>query len=78
MKFPVHLEIVAILPYNCVVSSRREYMAFIKHGDGKIIDVLDENALTDEQKKSVKKMSGQLVKQSDESTDSSQTKKSGS
>jgi hypothetical protein len=53
-------------------------MAFFKYGDGKIIDVLDENALTDEQKKSVKKMSGQLVKQSDESTDSSQTKKSGS
>lgn len=53
-------------------------MAFIKHGDGKIIDVLDENALTDEQKNSVKKMSRQLVKQSDESTDSSQTKKSGS
>ena len=53
-------------------------MTFIKHGNGKIIDVLDENTLTDEQKKSVKKMSEQLVKQSDESTDSSQTKKSGS
>jgi hypothetical protein len=78
MRFSVPPEIVAILPYNCVVSFRREYMPFIKHGDGKIIDVLDENDLTEEQKKSVKKMSGQLVKQSDESTDSSQTKKSGS
>lgn len=54
-------------------------MGFIKHGDGKIVDVLDESALTDEQKKSVaKKVSEQLVKQSDKSTDSSQTKKSGS
>ena len=32
-------------------------MSFIKHGDGKIVDVLDETNLTDEQKQAVKKMS---------------------
>lgn len=53
-------------------------MSFIKHGDGKIVDVLDESDLTAEQKQAVKKMSEQLVKQSDETTDSSTTKKSGS
>lgn len=52
-----------------------EYM-FIKNGDGKILDVLDEKDLTEEQKKAVKKMSEQLVKQSDD-TDSSTEKKSG-
>ena len=78
MKLPVHPEIVAILPYNCVAPLGESNMGFIKHGDGKIVDVLDENSLTDEQKKSVaKKVSKQLVKQTDESTDSSQ-KKSGS
>jgi hypothetical protein len=55
-------------------------MPFIKHGgvEGKIVDVLDENDLTEEQKKAVKKMSKRLVKQSDELTDSSKSKKSGS
>ena len=54
-------------------------MSFIKHGDGKIVDVLDETELTDDQKKAVKQMSKELVKQSDESsTDSSKQKKSGS
>jgi Spy/CpxP family protein refolding chaperone len=53
-------------------------MSFIKHGDGKIVDVLDETDLTAEQKQAVKKMSEQLVKQSDDATDSSKTKKSGS
>jgi hypothetical protein len=52
-------------------------MPFVKHGDGKIVDVLDENALTEEQKQAVKKMSKEFVKKSDETTDSSQ-KKSGS
>lgn len=46
---------------------------FIKHGNGQIIDVLNEEQLTDEQKKSVKK----VVKESDKQTDSSE-KKSGS
>lgn len=48
---------------------------FIKHGDGKITNVLDEEQLTDDQKKSVKK----AVKQTNTQTDnSSQEKKSGS
>jgi hypothetical protein len=50
---------------------------FIKHGDGKILNVVDGEELTEEQKKAVKDVSRKLVKQSDESTDSSQ-KKSGS
>jgi hypothetical protein len=54
-----------------------ENMPFIKHGDGKIVDVLDENDLTAEQKIAVKKMSEQLIKQSDEETDASKVKKSG-
>lgn len=49
-------------------------MPFIKHGDGKITNVLDEEQLTDEQKKSVKK----VVKQTDKQTDASSEKKSGS
>lgn len=47
---------------------------FIKHGDGKIVNVIDEEKLTEEQKKSVK----ESVKQSDNKTDASQEKKSGS
>ena len=50
---------------------------FIKHGDGKIVSVFDEEQLTDEQKKAVKDMSKQVLKQSDK-TDSSDQKKSGS
>lgn len=54
-------------------------MSFIKRGDGKILDIIDENALTDEQKKAVKKISKEFVKQSEnESADSSNRKKSGS
>jgi hypothetical protein len=53
-------------------------MSFIKHGDGKIIDVLDESDLTDDQKKAVKKLSKQVIKQSDKLSASSKTKKSGS
>ena len=47
---------------------------FIKHGDGKIVTVLDEEELTDEQKKSVEDLSKQTVKQSDDASDK---KKSG-
>lgn len=48
---------------------------FIKHGDGKITNVLDEEQLTDEQKKSVKK----AVKSTNTQTDTSSIeKKSGS
>lgn len=50
---------------------------FIKHGDGKILNVVNSEELTEEQKKAVKDVSKKLVKQSDELTDSSQ-KKSGS
>lgn len=49
---------------------------FIKHGDGKITDIIKEEELTEEQKVAVKKMSKQIVKESDES-DTSKTKKSG-
>lgn len=35
---------------------------FIKHGDGKIVSVIDENELTEEQKNSVKDLSKQEVK----------------
>jgi len=49
---------------------------FIKHGDGKIVSVFDtEDNLTDEQKKSVKKLSQQT--QPDKKVESSD-KKSGS
>jgi hypothetical protein len=34
-----------------------EVMAFIKHGDGKIVSIIDENNLTDEQKKALKEAS---------------------
>lgn len=52
-------------------------MPFIKHGDGKILNVVDSEELTEEQKKAVKNVSKEFVKQSDETTDSSK-KKSGS
>jgi hypothetical protein len=47
---------------------------FIKHGDGKIVNVFGDEELTEEQKKSVKK----AVKESNTQTDTSQQKKSGS
>jgi hypothetical protein len=50
---------------------------FIKHGDGKILNVVNGEELTEDQKKAVKDRSKELIKQSDESTDSSK-KKSGS
>lgn len=54
---------------------------FIKRGgdaDGKIINVVDSEGLTEEQKQAVKKMSKEIVKKSDKSTDPSQQKNSGS
>ena len=52
---------------------------FIKTGDGKITDILNEEELTNEQKQAVKKISKEFVKQSEgELTDSSKVKKSGS
>jgi hypothetical protein len=53
----------------------REYM-FIKHSDGKILNVVDSDDLTETQKRAVKEVSEQIVKQSDES-DTSKVKKSG-
>jgi hypothetical protein len=49
---------------------------FIKRGDGKIVSVLEEEELTDEQKKAARDLSKQVIKQSD-NTDASDTKKSG-
>lgn len=49
---------------------------FIKHGDGKILNVVDGDALTEEQKNAVKKVSKELVKQSDEN-DATSKKKQG-
>lgn len=51
---------------------------FIKHGDGKIVSVFDEDQLTDDQKKNVKDASKQVVKQSDNAGSSVEQKKSGS
>ena len=48
----------------------------IKYGDGKITSILDEEELTDEQKKAVKQLSTEPVKNADENTDASQMKKS--
>ena len=50
---------------------------FIKHGDGKIMSVVDEDELTDVQKKATKDLSKKSVKSGDES-ETSQAKKSGS
>lgn len=50
---------------------------FIKHGDGKIMTVLEDGELTEAQKKTAKDLSKQMVKQSDQDTDASNEKKSG-
>lgn len=50
---------------------------FIKHGDGKIVSVLDEESLSEEQKKALKNMNKQVVKQSETDTSANQQKKSG-
>jgi hypothetical protein len=39
---------------------------FIKHGDGKILSVVETDELTEDQKKSAKSLSEQTVKQSQE------------
>lgn len=49
---------------------------FIKHGDGKIVSVLEEEELTDAQKKAAKDLSKKTVKSGD--ADTSSAKKSGS
>jgi len=51
-------------------------MPFIKHGDGKIVGILDVEELTDEQKKSVKaKQAGKKPADQTASTDDSQNEK---
>lgn len=50
---------------------------FIKHGDGKIVGVVEPDKLTDDEKKAVKQVTEKIVKESDES-DTSKKKKSGS
>lgn len=49
---------------------------FIKHGEGKIMSVVDPDELTEEQKKTAKDL--QKSKHSSAQTDTSTTKKSGS
>lgn len=49
-------------------------MAFIKHGDGKIISVVEENELTEDQKKALKEAS-LLAEKSKESHNSSKNLK---
>lgn len=48
-------------------------MSFIKHGDGKILSVVETEEMTEEQKKAAKDLSKKVVKQSD----ASEEKKSG-
>lgn len=50
---------------------------FIKHGDGKIVSVVDEDELTEVQKKATKDLSKKPV-QSGDKADTSSQKKSGS
>lgn len=50
---------------------------FIKRGDGKILSVVEDQEMTEQQKKAAKDLSERVVKQS-EDTDSSEMKKSGS
>jgi hypothetical protein len=40
-------------------------MSFIKRGDGKILNIFDEKDLSDDQKKSMKKISNQNIKKSE-------------
>lgn len=69
---------VAIIHYNLVYCdfSIGERM-FIKHGDGKILSVVEDEELTEQQKKAARDLSKKVVKQSEE-TDTSEVKKSGS
>lgn len=41
-------------------------MPFIKHGDGKIVSVIESDELTDNQKNAVKELVSQQIKESDE------------
>jgi len=50
---------------------------FVKHGDGKIVSVLDEEELTDEQKKNLKDFSKSGKKSSEGDNSDSQDETSG-
>lgn len=50
---------------------------FIKHGIGKILSVVEDDDMNEQQKKAIKDLSKKVIKQS-EDTDSSEMKKSGS
>jgi hypothetical protein len=52
-------------------------MSFLKTGDGKIINVLDDKNMTEEQKKALKDSSKQISKQSTNDQDASEVKNSG-
>jgi hypothetical protein len=52
-------------------------MSFIKHGDGKIVGIVDPDKLTDDEKKAVKQVT-EIVKESDDTASSNKQKKSGS
>jgi len=52
-------------------------MPFIKHGDAKIVGVLDEEELTEEQKKSVKNATTQTQQKSEKADASVSLKQSG-
>lgn len=47
-------------------------MGFIKRGDGKILNIFDEKDLSDSQKKSMKKISNQNIKNSELTEDDSE------
>lgn len=47
-------------------------MGFIKRGDGKILNIFDEKDLSDSQKKSIKKISNQNIKNSELTEDDSE------
>lgn len=50
---------------------------FVKHGDGKIVSVIDEQELNDEQKKALKDLSKKVVKTSKDKTNSTDETDSG-
>ena len=49
-------------------------MAFIKHGDGKILSVVEDDSLTEEQKKAIKEASLLAEKLKDSKTNNSDKK----
>lgn len=77
--YTIFEKIVVIIHYNCesIAISTGEQMFIKRGGNEKIVSVLDEEELTDEQKKAARDLSKQVIKQSDSNTDTSNMKKSG-